>query len=119
MSSHWQTPVPIPAYPTHLRYGQPVVALGSCFAEYMGRHLAEAKFVPVINPFGILYNPLSITRALERMRIGYEYQLNRSTPCLLRMTTICCDESGESSRQAVTAPCIHRLLRTTLFCVSS
>ena len=75
MSSHWQTPVSIPAYPTHLRYGQPVVALGSCFAEYMGRHLAEAKFAPVINPFGILYNPLSITRALERMRIGYEYQL--------------------------------------------
>jgi len=74
MASHWQTSVSIPAYSNDLQYGQSIVALGSCFAEHMGHRLAEAKFAPLVNPFGILYNPLSIVKALERMRTGYSYQ---------------------------------------------
>lgn len=80
MSSRWQTPVSIPNYSNFLQYGQSVVALGSCFAEYMGERLAEAKFDLLLNPFGILYNPLSIVRALERMRTEYRYQFEDLTP---------------------------------------
>lgn len=41
--------------------------LGSCFAENMGERLQNAKFSVDLNPFGILYNPLSIQQAIYRL----------------------------------------------------
>jgi hypothetical protein len=38
--------------------------LGSCFAEEIGGKLAERKFNMLVNPHGILYNPISISNAL-------------------------------------------------------
>ena len=48
-----------------LEYGQPLVFMGSCFTENIGHWLAEHKFEACINPFGILFNPLSINNALD------------------------------------------------------
>lgn len=44
-----------------------VCLLGSCFAEHIGRKLAESKFELLENPFGILYNPFSIADSLEKI----------------------------------------------------
>ena len=42
-----------------------IMFLGSCFTENIGRILEKAKFKVDINPFGILYNPLSVKKSLE------------------------------------------------------
>ena len=42
-----------------------MLAFGSCFAEHMGAYLARYKFDIDLNPFGVLYNPLSISSSLE------------------------------------------------------
>ncbi len=44
-----------------------VFALGSCFAESISERLRRAKFSVTTNPFGVLFNPLSIARAIERL----------------------------------------------------
>ncbi len=44
--------------------------MGSCFAENIGKRLVACKFPVMLNPFGILYNPLSIAAALRRIVAG-------------------------------------------------
>lgn len=44
-----------------------VFALGSCFAESISERLHRAKFSVATNPFGVLFNPLSIASAIERL----------------------------------------------------
>lgn len=48
------------------------LAVGSCFAEEIAGRLARVKFPIVCNPFGVLYNPLSVAgmfRSLARERV--------------------------------------------------
>ncbi len=45
---------------SRLSINDSIICLGSCFAESMGQRLAQYKFDVTVNPFGILYNPLSI-----------------------------------------------------------
>lgn len=51
-------------FTNQLNIRQAMLLMGSCFAEEMGAKLEERKFNTLINPHGILYNPISITRAL-------------------------------------------------------
>lgn len=44
-----------------------VQMLGSCFVENISTKLLDSAFVVDVNPFGIMYNPLSIARGLERL----------------------------------------------------
>ena len=44
-----------------------VFALGSCFAERVSERLKRAKFSVTTNPFGVLFNPLSIASAIDRL----------------------------------------------------
>lgn len=39
--------------------------LGSCFVENIGQKLLDAKFSVRINPFGTIYNPLSISKSIN------------------------------------------------------
>lgn len=39
--------------------------MGSCFAEHISQRLEQYKFKTYLNPFGILYNPVSIAWGLE------------------------------------------------------
>ena len=47
--------------------------LGSCFAENIGKKLIECGFNVVMNPMGILYNPISIHNALTRIIENREF----------------------------------------------
>lgn len=42
-----------------------VLAIGSCFAEHISHKLITRKFSVQLNPFGILYNPVSIAQSLQ------------------------------------------------------
>ena len=39
--------------------------IGSCFTDNIGSKLSELKFPTIINPFGFLYNPISVKQSLE------------------------------------------------------
>lgn len=61
------TPVSIEAPRRPVSLSDTIMVLGSCFADTMGRRMAEAGFNVCVNPFGTLYNPLSIERAVQRL----------------------------------------------------
>lgn len=48
----------------HKRY---IMSFGSCFSEHMGNRLTENKFRIQTNPFGVLYNPHSISSVIRRV----------------------------------------------------
>lgn len=47
--------------------------IGSCFTEYIGTRLREMQFSTDINPFGVVYNPLSVKRSLELLMNKKQY----------------------------------------------
>lgn len=47
-----------------------ILVLGSCFADEIGRKLQQGGFNVCVNPFGTLYNPLSVLSALKRLSQG-------------------------------------------------
>lgn len=55
-----------------INHRQPIVMLGSCFTDNIGRQLRRRLFDVVINPFGTLYNPDSILDAVSRI-VNREY----------------------------------------------
>lgn len=54
-------------------YSSRLMSLGSCFSDSIGEHLTHAKFACDVNPFGTLYNPFSIARAICTMVEGCLY----------------------------------------------
>ena len=70
----FQTKVELPAGLPPVSHAERILLMGSCFAENMGRLLAENKFRVDMNPFGILYNPLSVSTALVEILKGKVYQ---------------------------------------------
>ena len=41
--------------------------VGSCFADNIGRRFAEEQFAATINPYGVMYNPVSVLHTVERL----------------------------------------------------
>ncbi len=56
-----------------LTHSDHIVCMGSCFAEHIGSRLDSLKFQVLQNPSGIVYNPVSVTRILERRSSGYPF----------------------------------------------
>ena len=51
-------------------YGDGLLFLGSCFADEVGGICRGLGFNALVNPFGVLYNPVSIARSVERLGSG-------------------------------------------------
>jgi len=47
-------------------YQTNILCLGSCFAQNMGEKFAYYKFQNSYNPFGIIFNPVSLERIIDR-----------------------------------------------------
>ena len=71
------TPVETILSPLRIDHSTPLLLLGSCFSDEVGTRLKQAGFNVLCNPFGTLYNPLSIALALrhavEDCEIGSEW----------------------------------------------
>lgn len=61
------TEVALPEYPFRLDHETPILMLGSCFTENIGRQLERFLFPACVNPFGVIYNPLSVKKGLEAL----------------------------------------------------
>lgn len=70
---NFRTQVELPERQTEIRHSEQIMLFGSCFAENVGNLLLENKFRCDVNPFGILYNPLSIAEALAQLIEGKVY----------------------------------------------
>lgn len=66
----FRTPIRIPAFDFGIDYSVPGLAVGSCFAREIAGRLARVKFPIVCNPFGVLYNPLSVAGMFRSLAGG-------------------------------------------------
>ena len=64
------TPVEIKPLEKRLTYKDSILFVGSCFADEIGRRCAERYFDVRVNPFGVLFNPCSISDCLGLLE-GY------------------------------------------------
>ncbi|GAB3332199.1 GSCFA domain-containing protein [Larkinella ripae] len=106
--------------PVLIRPDARVVTVGSCFAEVLGRQLTDNKVEVVSNPFGTLFNPVSIDKLLraalqngepdpdlyvERDGLWFHYDFHstfwaHSRDELHRRLTTCLAQTGQALKQA-------------------
>ncbi|MDO5442292.1 MAG: GSCFA domain-containing protein [Bacteroidia bacterium] len=68
-----QTPVVFQPSRTGIGFSDSVAVLGSCFADNIGQRMKAAGFDVCVNPFGTLYNPVSIVNAAARLQSGIHF----------------------------------------------
>lgn len=69
-----QTPVTDAPCKVGISYRDKILMLGSCFTDNIGRELADYGFDVCVNPFGTLYNPVSILHSVERLVSGRPFE---------------------------------------------
>ena len=65
-----QTEIKIQPMEQTITYGDGLLFLGSCFADEVGNICKGLGFNAMVNPFGVLYNPVSVANAVHRMANG-------------------------------------------------
>jgi len=63
---NFRTEVEIPKPHFSIEPLQPMLFVGSCFADNIGQRFAEEGFPVTVNPFGVMYNPVSVLHTVER-----------------------------------------------------
>lgn len=63
----FQTEVDIPQLESKLGYRRPFMMMGSCFATNIGQKLVRLKMPVMVNPFGVIYNPLSVAQSIHAL----------------------------------------------------
>ena len=63
---NFTTKIPIAKSDAPIEYFSRIISLGSCFAENIGEKFDFFKFQNTTNPFGIIFNPISIEKIIER-----------------------------------------------------
>ena len=62
---NFSTKVHIASPKKSINYQEKIILMGSCFSENIGQKFTNAYFQTIQNPFGILYNPASISAAIN------------------------------------------------------
>jgi hypothetical protein len=60
-----RTEIHLPKFPYDIDHGSKVFLIGSCFSDNIGQKLKEHRFDTLANPFGVVYNPVSILRQFQ------------------------------------------------------
>lgn len=68
-----QTPVETGRSAVSISLNDKIFVLGSCFADNMGQKMADLGFDVCVNPFGTLYNPVSICNSVARLTFGIPF----------------------------------------------
>ena len=69
----FSTQIDIPHSAVEITYNDRILTLGSCFAENIGTKLQEAFFLTFINPFGVMYNPMSVAQGIRYLLSEKEF----------------------------------------------
>ncbi len=73
---NFTTVIPIPKSNRPIHYHSKILLLGSCFAENIGDKFRYFKFQNTVNPFGIIFNPVSIEKLIHRAVHKMEFTEN-------------------------------------------
>lgn len=68
-----QTPVEAGRSKVGVSLNDKIVILGSCFADNMGQKMVDLGFDVCLNPFGTLYNPVSVCNSVARLTSGIPF----------------------------------------------
>lgn len=68
-----QTPVETGRSKVGVSLNDKIVILGSCFADNMGQKMVDLGFDACLNPFGTLYNPVSVCNSVARLTSGIPF----------------------------------------------
>lgn len=66
-SMQFRTQIPILKSNNPIDYNSKILSIGSCFAENMAEKFDYFKFQNETNPFGIIFNPVSIEKLFKRV----------------------------------------------------
>lgn len=66
----FRTIVEIAKSPFPLRPAERMFCVGSCFADNLGRRFWDDQFRVTVNPYGVMYNPVSILHTVRRWLAG-------------------------------------------------
>ncbi|MEH6764756.1 MAG: GSCFA domain-containing protein [Aequorivita antarctica] len=61
-----QTEIPLKPEENQIDYSSKILLLGSCFSENIGSKFDYFKFQNLQNPFGVIFNPISIEKLIVR-----------------------------------------------------
>lgn len=67
VAMEFRTRVELPVKQCRITHEDKLMLWGSCFAENIGKILSENKFGCDVNPFGVLYNPMSVSKAMRML----------------------------------------------------
>ena len=62
----FRTIVDVPKPDFQIEPLEPILFVGSCFADNIGRRFEEERFPVTVNPFGVMYNPASVLHTIQR-----------------------------------------------------
>ena len=62
----FRTTFPIPSFHRKINISDKLLSMGSCFSTMIGSKLLERKFKVLNNPFGTIFNPVSLFELLHR-----------------------------------------------------
>ena len=63
--NEFRTIFEVPESKKKINYDSNVIFMGSCFSDNVGNKIKELKIPVEINPFGVLYNPVSIANSID------------------------------------------------------
>ncbi len=63
--TNFRTSFKISGLPKIIDHNSKLFFIGSCFTESISKKLNENKYITEVNPFGILYNPVSVLNSLD------------------------------------------------------
>ena len=69
----FRTEIEIPENKNKITYNDAILSMGSCFAENIAQYLKSLQLDMVSNPYGILFNPVSIYNSIHEMISGKIY----------------------------------------------
>ncbi|WP_420146871.1 GSCFA domain-containing protein [Spirosoma sp.] len=116
----FHTEFSLESLPNRIELNSQIVTIGSCFADVMGHRLADHKLTVLNNPFGTIFNPVSIAKLLtlglhsknpdetgyvERDGVWFHYDFHSSIWAnsreeLKEKLTACLTQTADSLRNA-------------------
>lgn len=66
----WRTETELPQKKGFISYEDSILTIGSCFADEMGNSLNNGGFDISVNPFGVIFNPVSILQLIQNAMEG-------------------------------------------------
>ena len=76
MKMIFKTEIQIPSFDFKISHQDKIMMMGSCFAENIAEKMQSTGFYIYTNPFGILYNPASISRNIQTIVYSQKYAVS-------------------------------------------